>query len=549
MLEFFRNASKSWIFRGFFLMLAIAFGFLWGIGDVISHFGGPGNQTVLTVGSRKVTARDFEVAVAREAEMIQLQTGKKIDRKQASIMGIDEMVLQHLVNDNLFELEGERLGLVVTDAMVKNRIQSEKMFQDDSGNFVKERFTTIINRMGYEEKGYVEKLRNEMLREEIIKALAIGMHVPDVMALPLYNFQNEKRNLLVAVIKSSPDRVVARPTEEELRTFFNDHKEDFKASEQRSMRALVFDRDRLLKSVPVEDQKLLQEFEARQDEFKGRSFDEVKAELKGAVQQQAVNDYIYKISTEVEDALAGGQALETVAKTYNLDVVIFNKVDQSGMTDTLKDVNKDVTPTLSDLQKAILKQGFLQEMNMPGDLIDVGSGHFFVVEVTDVIPSQYRSFDSVKDKLAPFWTRYQAVVEARALAVSIKSAVQKGELFESVIRKNGLSMSPLKISRSGPSETSKLKISKKLIGQFYEGGLGDVFFGPLEDQEFPDYIVARINKIDRENISTRNEEVEKFSVHLRNGMIEDMLALYLAGAEKRYPVDLNKRYFDSSTKS
>lgn len=530
-------------------MLAIAFGFLWGIGDVISHFAGTGNQTVLTVGSRKVTARDFETAVAREAEMIQLQTGKKIDRKQAAAMGIDEMVLQHLVNDNLFELEGERLGLVVTDAMVRSRIQSEKMFQNDEGVFVKERFTTIINRMGYEEKDYVEKLRREMLREEMIKALAIGMHVPDVMALPLYSFQNEKRNLLVAVIKSSPERVVAQPTEEELRSFFNDHKEEFKASEQRSMRALVFDRDRLLKNVPIEEQKLIQEFETRQDEFKGRSFDEVKAELKSTLQQQMVNDYIYKLSTEVEDALAGGQVFETVAKTYNLDVVIFNKVDHSGLTDTLKDVNKDTPSALSDLQKAILKQGFSQEINMPGDLIDLGNGHFFVVEVTDVIPSQYRSFDSIKDKLMPFWTRYQAVVEARKLAASIKSAVHKGELFESVLRKNGLSQSPLKISRSGPSETSKLKISKKLIGQFYEGGLGDVFFGPLEDQEFPDYIVGRINKIDGETVSTRSDEVEKFSVHLRNGLIEDMLALYLAGAEKRYPVDLNKRYFDSVTKS
>ena len=546
MLEFFRNASSSWVFRGFFLLLAIAFGFLWGIGDVVTKFSGAGNQTVLTVGSRKVTARDFEVAVLREAEMIQMQTGKKIDRRQAAAMGIDEMVLQNFVNNNIFELEAERLGLVVTDEMVRTRIQNEKIFKGDSDQFNKDRFSVIINRLGYTEREYVERVRHEMLREELIKALAIGLSVPDVMALPLYTFQNEKRELSISVIKASTDLVKNTPTEDDLRKFFNDHKEEFKAAELRSMRAIVFDRERLWKTVPVDEQKLTEEYENRQDEFQGKSFDAIKDDLKRSIQKQLVNDHIYKLSTEVEDALAGGQSIENVAKIYNLDIVIFEKVDINGSTDNLDEKNQ---PNLNALQKSILNQGFNQEINAPGDLIDSGSGHFFVVEVTDVVASQYRSFESVREKLVPFWKREEAVREARKIASSIKEAVQKGAHFEAAIRPYQLSLSPLRVTRAGPSETSKIKISKKLLAQAYESALGDVFYGPVEGSDFPDYIVARVNKIVADPIQSRTEDVEKFAVHLRNGLIEDALALYLAGAEKRYAVDMNKRYFDSAPQS
>lgn len=549
MLEFFRNASTSWFFRGFFLILAIAFGFLWGIGDVVTKFTGGGHQTVISIGSRKVTAREFEYAVAREVEMIQMQTGKKIDRRQAAAMGIDEMVLQHLVNNNLFELEAARLGLVVTDTMVRSRIKGEKIFKDQEGNFNKDRFIMIVNRLGYNEKDYVEHVRKEMLREELIKALASGLAIPDVIALPLYTFQNEKRDLTVSLIKSSPSLVKKEPTEDDLRKFFNEHKEEFKASELRSLRALVFNRDRLQKKIPVDEQKLLEEFESRQDDFKGKSFDDVKDELKKSLQQQMANEYIYKLSNEVEDAMAGGQPLESVAQNYDLDVVIFNKVDAKGMTEDLENVNQAQTPELSDLQKAILKQAFLQEANVPGDLIDVGNGRFFAVEVSDVIPAQYRSFESIKDKITPYWKRAEGVLEARKIAASIKEGVAKGEHFETLVRKNNLTMSPLRISRSGVSETSKIKISKQLIAQAYERNPGDVFFGAVEGEEYPDYLLIRLNRIDSVPVTERTEDVDKLAIHIRNGLIEDTLALYLAGAEKRYPVDMNKRYFDAVHKS
>lgn len=549
MLEFFRKASTSWFFRGFFLVLAIAFGFLWGIGDVVTRFTGSGHQTVISIGSKKVTARDFEYAVAREVEMIQMQTGKKIDRRQAAAMGVDEMVLQQLVNNNLFELEAKRLGLVVSDEMIRRRIQGEKIFQDQAGNFNKDRFIMIINRLGYNEKDYVEHTRKEMLREELIKALASGLAVPDVMALPLYTFQSEKRDISVVSIKSSTSLVKNEPTEEDLRKFFNDNKEQFKASELRSLRALVFDKDRLLSKVPVDDQKLQEEFDSRQEDFKGKTLDNVRDELKKSIQQQQVNEYIFKLSNEVEDAMAGGQPLESVAKNYDLDVVMFSKVDAKGMTESLEDVNQSKTTELSDLQKAILKQAFLQEISVPGDLVDVGNGRFFVVEVTDVIPAQYRSFESIKDKLTPYWKRAQAVLEARKIAAAIKEGVAKGESFESLVRKNNLTFSPLQISRSGVSETSKIKISKKLIAQAYTGRPGDIFFDVVEGEEYPDYLLVRLNNIEAIPVKERTDEVNKLAVHIRNGLIEDTLALYLAGAEKRYPVDMNKRYFDSAYKS
>jgi peptidyl-prolyl cis-trans isomerase D len=544
MLEYFRKASSSWLFRGFFLVLAIAFGFLWGIGDFIYKMGGGGGQTVITVGPVKVTAREFEIDVYRQMELLQNQTGQKIDREQAHQIGIDAQVLNRLVNSTILELEGKRLGIIASDNQVRKTIFNEKFFQNSKGAFDKDKFHAIISKLGFTEQTYIDQLRKDILRAEIVKAIALGVEAPEFYASILYRWQSEIRQISAVMIQSHPSLVKETPNEETLRNFYVDNKELFKTPELRTIRALVIDPTKVMKEIEISDDKALEEFNAQQSEYEGKAFDKVKDQIKTLLKKQQASERIYKLSTEIEDAYSGGEKLEEITKRYGFAISTLFKLDMNGKPDPFS-ANAS-TPSLSLLDQSILKQSFTQELGTLGDMVEAEDGKFFMAVVDEIIPSQQKPFAEIKDQAIPYWKKRQAVNEAKKLASTIAKDVEKSGDINAISSRYNLKTISAKVSRRGPVAPSTLKLPESLLERIYSVTKGKAVFGAISENGETNYLVAVVSNIQQPQVDEKSKDVEKFNTFLSTALIEDILEEYVFSLRKRYPVEINKRYFKES---
>lgn len=542
MLEVFRKASTTWWFRAFFLILAIAFGFLWGIGDVINRIGGGGNQTVISIGSRKISAREFEYMLARQIHNAEQNLNEKIDRKKAREMGIDTYVMQKLVNDTLLELEAERLGILVSDDMVRNRIHAEKVFQNQDGSFNRDIFKSIIERVGFSEKSYVELMRKELVRENILKAIAVGITAPKAMIAPLYRWQHEVRRVNGVLIEAKENLVKDTPTEEQLRTFYGENLKRFEAPEYRSVSALVFDPNKLINTIAISDQQAQEEFESRPDEYQGKTFEQVKNEIISFLKKQQANEKIQKLGVEIEDALGGGSTFEEVAKAHSLEIMQLPLLDKHGQPDPFSDQNQP--KPLTDLEKAILEEGFHQkDVDVPGDVVDGADGKLIIAKVDKLTPSSQRPFHNIKDKLVPFWKQEKAFDAAKALAEEVAKALNEGQSPQNLEKRYPVKAFRTRIDRSGDLSKFLTKMPKNMIAQLFSVAKNKPVLGVQKDGDKTTLIVGFVSEIEKSSETPNQEKMAEFAKVLQMTLSNDILMEYIISIEKKNPVEVNKGYF------
>ena len=92
MMEFLRRAAKTWVAKGFFILLVGSFA-IWGVSSSMVT----GNtDSVVTVGDQKVNVREFRMAYERQISVMSQQFGMQVTREQARAFGIDQQVLSQL---------------------------------------------------------------------------------------------------------------------------------------------------------------------------------------------------------------------------------------------------------------------------------------------------------------------------------------------------------------------------------------------------------------------------------------------------------------------
>ena len=71
------------------------------------------------------------------------QQGVQITPDQARAVGLDRQVLAQLLQEASLDAQAAKLGLAISDAMIAERITSNKAFQGPNGQFDANRFRQI----------------------------------------------------------------------------------------------------------------------------------------------------------------------------------------------------------------------------------------------------------------------------------------------------------------------------------------------------------------------------------------------------------------------
>ena len=314
MMQGIRKAGQGLLGK---IVIAIMFSFLlmsfaiWGVGDI---FRGYGRNEVAKVGKSEIGLEQMRTAYQNEIQNLIRQQRRQISPEMARALGLDRQVLSRMLTEATLDQTAQGMRLAVSDETIRNLIFDDQVFRDASGQFSAARFNELLRTNGYSEQSYVALQRSTVLRQQISEMVVGALSAPVALQEIGNRLRNEKRSITFAQMPASAAGEIAAPTEDQLKSFFNDRKAAFRAPEFRTAAILSITAETLADPAKITDEEAKARYEA------------TKAQRFSAAEMRTVQQIPFPNAEEAQAAKAkidGGETFDEIATERN---VAFNSL-------------------------------------------------------------------------------------------------------------------------------------------------------------------------------------------------------------------------------
>ena len=413
MLDFFRRGSDTFIVKALFAFLFLSF-IIWGFGDIFRNHSK--DDAVATIGHSRITFSQYQRRYQQEVGRIQSMLGGAMPAEQLAAMRINGMVLENMINQHLFELETEGLGLRVGNDVVIDTIKNDRTFYNQKGEFDRQVFVQLLHSNNVSENDYFMLVKRGIASEFLARAL-LSQHVkPAVLADTLLTYRKERRNIDVLEIPLNQVSLthLPEPTNEELVAFHDKNKVLFSVPEYRSFTYVTLGVDDVVNSIQITDEVLHSEYNDRQEQFK-------------KPERRVVDQMLFDSEDKAKEATA---RLEKGDDFYAVaEELLGTKKEDTHLGDvTRNDMVKDV----QDVLFALSKGSFSQPVKGPFG--------WYVFRVTDILPPTIQTFEQAHAELEKTLKEEKAGEELDAHVKEIEDAIASGDTLEEVAKKYHLKL-------------------------------------------------------------------------------------------------------------
>jgi peptidyl-prolyl cis-trans isomerase D len=237
----------------------------WGAGR--AGGGGSANAAV-RVGNRIVSEAEF------------LDEMRRLDRRFAEIYGDNWNELRNqvdlagqtasfLIDRELQITEARKIGLTVTPEELRQAILENPSFRNQDGEFVGSETYRRILRAGFRmtPEVFEERLTEDLLIGKLNALAERNVWISDAEVEREYRRQREQADFDAIQLRYEPFLSQAVISDEESRAAFEASAEDYRRDEERVIRYLLVETSRLRRTLPVEEAELKTYYDEHIDEF------------------------------------------------------------------------------------------------------------------------------------------------------------------------------------------------------------------------------------------------------------------------------------------
>jgi len=445
MLQQMRSGAASWIAKGLMVLLVISFG-AWGIADYIRGFGTHGD--VATVGGEAITQAEFADAWRREVSNLQRRFGAGFSAEQAHQLGLDESVLNRMIEDKLYGHAARDLNIAISEKDVRDAIMNAPAFKGPTGEFNRLAFEAYLRNEGYSEAMLVSVLRGDLARTRLLGSLfGTVTTAPQLMTYTVLGYRLERRLAEYVVVDAARLPPPAMPGDDSIQEYYKANPKTFTAPERRSLSWFTITPAEQAAKIAVTDAELRDEYEADKQAYvtpEKRSVEQVvfatEAEAKAA----------YDAVQKGEDFMA------MAARTRKLKP---------------EDVRLG-TVTRDELPAAIANAIFALPVNTVGEPVTSSFG-WHLARVTAIQPGSTKSFDDAKAELRQQIALRKAGDGMTRLRDKIDDQIAGGAGIDEVAKAEGIAVKQATdIDAKGADKAGKpvadLPQSKDFLSQAFE---------------------------------------------------------------------------------
>jgi peptidyl-prolyl cis-trans isomerase D len=413
MLKTMRDSFHQLKWTLFAVIIVFILGFVFFSG---SNAGGSRNrgEELARVGDESVTAADFDRIYQAEVRRLQAQYQGNLSPELIRAMDLPHQVLERLI-ERILKLEAaRRLNLKVGDDELRQTIASIPGLQENGTFIGQQRYEQLLRANGTMPDRFEEDLREQLLLEKYAGLVKASVLVSDADIQREFAARSEKASIEYIKIPAARLDGGAEPTDADLKTYYDRHRERYRAPEQRRVKYLLVDSARIRAKTTVPDADLRAEYERKKSGF-------------GVPEQVSASHILVKIDPSkgpAADDAARQKAEKLLARARSEQD--FAKLAKEVSEDPAAKENGGIWPPFGrgqglppELEQALFEM-------RPGEVrgpIKTASG-YEIVKLAAKMPPRVRTFEEVRPQLSAELSERRAEAEtqrrARDLAETLK---------------------------------------------------------------------------------------------------------------------------------
>lgn len=390
-----------------FVFVALIF-VQWGMGTNSERQRG---DYVAFVDNERITYKDFMRAYENQREMLRQFYKDKFSEEMLS--GLDEMVLNSLIDDKLLKKQALMSGFEVSPEELKNEILKIQAFKKEDGSFVGyETYKNILAANQYTPKQFEEDLKDDVLKNRYRKLLTESIYISEDELIEEYNkrYLNLTADYIYYPYSNLESKV--QISENELKLHYEKIKDQFYQPEKRKISYLLADYIKIKGNLKVGEEEIrnyyennLSEFE-RQEEVRARHI-LIKTEDKTEEKARDKIDQIY-------EKLKNGEDFVKIASQFSEDPGTKDKGGDLGFFG-----RGMMVPEFEEV-------AFSQEIGSTSEPFKTSFG-FHILQVLDKREGGTKPFEEVKAQIAA------KIVQEK---VEIESLNKSKTIYKKILEEN-----------------------------------------------------------------------------------------------------------------
>jgi peptidyl-prolyl cis-trans isomerase D len=234
MLKWLRRSSRSWFIALAIGAIVVVFIF-WGVGSYKSAQ----SQQAATVNGTAIPMADYMRHYNDLVKQYQERSGGELTPEMVKALRLKEMALSQLVEETLLLQAGPRLGLEVTNAELRQQIQSYPFFQQD-GKFDEKRYLWVLSRSHLSPQDFEAQERRSLLLRKVIAEVTSFTKVSDAELQELFRMGKEEVDVNYLVV--APESFLARqnPPDEAVARYYQENEAEFRLPDRARVNYLIF---------------------------------------------------------------------------------------------------------------------------------------------------------------------------------------------------------------------------------------------------------------------------------------------------------------------
>lgn len=312
MLRLMRQQAGSWLIKILLGAIVIVFIF-WGVGSFRAQRGG----RVALVNGDQITLDEYREAYNNLLEQLRKRFGNNLNEDMIKMLQVRKQALNQLVDNKLLVQDAKRLKFRVSDKELAEAIMKIGAFQR-AGVFDSRLYSNVLDRLRMTPEAFEIAQREAMLIERLRTLITGGVKVSDQEAREWFNWTNASVN--IDFVLFDPDKYEdIKPSSEEIKAFFENHKENYKTDAMVKVRYLHFTPDTYQSKVTISDEEIRDYYNENQEEFKTPKTVEARHILL-KVNQNAGSEVVEKTRKRALDILKmarEGKKFAELAKKYS----------------------------------------------------------------------------------------------------------------------------------------------------------------------------------------------------------------------------------------
>jgi peptidyl-prolyl cis-trans isomerase D len=387
--------------------------------------GAAGNSVVAEVEGREITANQFRRVYQQQMQAYRQSYGANVDDRLLKQLGIDQRIVQQMIQEEASLAEAKRLGIKASDAEVRERILSLPAFQEN-GQFIGDQRYRQLLRMQtppMRPDEFEDQVRRSIVAEKLQAALTGWMTVADKDVADEFKKRNERVKVSVVTFKADKFREGLVASDAEVNKYFDEHKDAFKIPEKRKVRYVTIDEEAMRLRATVTGQQIERAYNDNIQEY--------------STPEQVRASHILLKTEGKDDAAVKKQAEDLLAKIKaGADFGELAKKNSQDESSAVKNGDLDFFPKgrmVPEFDKAAFSM-------KPGDVSDLVKSQFgyHIIKVTDKRPASMKTLAEVRSQIEDRLKYEQAQTAAQKLADQVAAELKKPADFETVARARGL---------------------------------------------------------------------------------------------------------------